>query len=129
MTSALSAGLVIHEVLSEDSGVASAVTKIFPVMTDSARLPYIAYRRNGLDPIITKAGHIHRVRIEILCMSERYSQGVEIAEKVKAALDGKRIVGDSGLVINICTLVDAVESWAEDAFVQSLTFEMEINPA
>ena len=126
--SSLSAGLVIYEVLNETPEISGAVTKIFPVMTDSATLPYICYRRASVDPSQIKGSSNDHAQIEILCMSAGYAEGVNLAEEVRSALDCKHIIGDCGLTINICTMIDASETWAEDAFVQSLVFDMEVLP-
>ena len=45
MTS-LSIGKIIRKLLTESVKIKAAkVTKVFPVVTDEAKLPYIAYRR------------------------------------------------------------------------------------
>lgn len=124
--SVLSAGLLIYEVLSEDEALRGKVSKIFPVMTDSATLPYIAYRRTGVEGFPLKGNHTHnRATIEVLVMTESYPQGVELAEQVRALLDNKQITGEDGFRLNSCMLTDASETWSEDAFVQSLVFTVE----
>lgn len=45
----LSAGAIIRAILLDDADVAARVNKVFPVVTDSAELPYILYRRNKLE--------------------------------------------------------------------------------
>lgn len=122
----MSAGLVIYEVLSEDDRIKGKVKKIFPIMTDSAALPYIAYRRTGFVATKVKNGTLHKGTVEVLVMAASYPEGVELAEYVREDLDGRQVWGDNGLHLNSCTLIDAHETWAEDAFVQSLTFEIEV---
>lgn len=129
---ALSAGAVIYEALSEDEAVRGRVTQIFPVLVPEARLPCIAYRRAGLraDPVKMAPGLPYstsdHVEMEILCMTEDYASGVELAECVRACLDRQRMTGESGLRIRECLLSDADETWQDDAFIQRLIFTLGI---
>lgn len=52
----LSAGKIIRAVLLEDAEVAARTNKFFPVVADSAELPYILYRRISLSPTPQKSG-------------------------------------------------------------------------
>ena len=45
----LSAGIIIRDILTRDADVNSIATKVFPVVTEKATLPYVAYRRARLD--------------------------------------------------------------------------------
>ena len=78
----LSAGEIISAVLAEDPEVAARTTKIYPVVTDNARLPYVVYRRTQLEQTPTKGRGADTVGIEVLCYTEQYVEGVELAEAV-----------------------------------------------
>ena len=122
----LSAGEIIRAMLIEDSEVAGRVTKIFPVVEDKAELPYIVYRRTQLEQVPTKAGRgADTVGIEILCYTKGYTEGVELAEAVRGALDGAQGESD-GLVMRSCYLSDSEEAWQDDAYVQQLVFNAKI---
>ena len=122
----LSAGEIIRAMLIEDSEVAGRVTKIFPVVEDKAELPYIVYRRTQLEQVPTKAGRgADTVGIEILCYKKGYTEGVELAEAVRGALDGAQGESD-GLVMRSCHLADSEEAWQDDAYVQQLVFNVKI---
>ncbi len=122
----LSAGEIIRAMLIEDSEVAGRVTKIFPVVEDKAELPYIVYRRTQLEQVPTKAGRgADTVGIEILCYTKGYTEGVELAEAVRGALDGAQGESD-GLVMRSCYLADSEEAWQDDAYVQQLVFNVKI---
>lgn len=124
--SSLSAGEIIRAVLTQDEAVSSLTTKVFPVVADEARLPYIVYRRSNLEQTPLKSTHsVDTVGIEVLCFTEQYTQGVELAEAVRAALDGKQAESD-GLVMRSCYLTDSEEAWQDDAFVQQLVFTIKI---
>jgi len=124
----LSAGEIIRAILIEDSEVSARVKKIFPVVEDSAELPYIVYRRTQLEQTPTKAGvrgAADTVGIEILCYTEHYTEGVELAEAVRNALDNKQ--GEiNGLVMRSCYLTDSEEAWQDDAYIQQLVFNVKI---
>ncbi len=127
MITSLSAGRIICNMLLNDPNVSKHTEKIFPVATDKAILPYILYRRAALDHNPTKAGMpgADTVQIEVVCYTAQYIEGVELAEAVRAALDYKK--GEKeGLVMRSCTLVDSDEGYEDDAFVQSLVFNIKI---
>ena len=123
----LSAGEVIRAILLDDKDVMARVNKIFPVVADSAELPYISYRRAGFEQNPQKAGApgADAIQLEVLCFTARYTEGVELAEAVRAALDHATITqGD--LRLRSCTLTDSEEAYQDDAFVQQLVFTVNI---
>lgn len=122
----LSAGEIIRSILMSDSEVSARVKKIFPVVEDSAELPYIVYRRTQLEqePVKGRRG-ADTVGIEILCYTQHYTEGVELAEAVRKALDGAQGEVD-GLVMRSCYLADSEEAWQDDAYVQQLMFNVKI---
>ena len=122
----LSAGEIIRAVLVEDPAVAAMTTKVFPVVVDTAKLPYIVYRRTQLEQAPNKNhGGADTVGIEVICYTEQYLEGVELAEAVRAALDGKQAEAD-GLVMRSCHLTDSEEGWQDDAYMQQLVFTIKI---
>lgn len=122
----LSAGEIIRAMLIEDSEVMARANKVFPVVEDSAELPYIVYRRTQLEQDPTKGRRgADTVGIEILCYTKGYTEGVELAEAVRGALDGAQGESD-GLVMRSCYLVDSEEAWQDDAYVQQLVFNVKI---
>lgn len=123
----LSAGEVIRAVLLSDKDVMARVNKIFPVVADSAKLPYISYRRAGFEQNPQKAGApgADSIQFEVFCFTAHYTEGVELAEAVRAALDHATITqGD--LRLRSCTLTDSEEAYQDDAFVQQLVFTVNI---
>lgn len=124
--SSLSAGEIIRAMLIKDSEVMARVNKVFPVVEDKADLPYIVYRRTQLEQDPTKAGRgADTVGIEILCYTAGYTEGVELAEAVRSALDNRQGETD-GLVMRSCYLTDSEEAWQDDAYVQQLVFNVKI---
>lgn len=122
----LSAGEIIRAMLIEDSEVMTRANKVFPVVEDSAELPYIVYRRTQLEQDPTKGRRgADTVGIEILCYTKGYTEGVELAEAVRGALDGAQGESDR-LVMRSCYLADSEEAWQDDAYVQQLVFNVKI---
>lgn len=122
----LSAGEIIRAMLIEDSEVMARANKVFPVVEDSAELPYIVYRRTQLEQDPTKGRRgADTVGIEILCYTKDYTEGVELAEAVRGVLDGAQGESD-GLVMRSCYLADSEEAWQDDAYVQQLMFNVKI---
>lgn len=123
----LSAGAVIRGILLSNEEVKQRTNKVFPIVIDSAQLPYILYRRAALQHSPVKEGMpgADTVTMEVVCYTAKYAEGVELAEAVRAALDhagGER----DGVVMRSCTLTDSEEGYEDDAFVQQLVFQVKI---
>ncbi|MBD5372805.1 MAG: DUF3168 domain-containing protein [Bacteroides sp.] len=123
----LSAGQMIRSILLEDEEVSARVTKIFPVDTTEARLPYIVYRRAGMEPRPTKSGRPASdwIQEEIYCYCASYTESVELAELVRNRLDNL-VAEDCGYRISGCYLSDSEEGYENDAFIQKLVFSIKI---
>lgn len=122
----LSAGEIIRYILTNDAEVMRQARKVFPVVAFDAVLPYIVYSRASLDHTAHKGPRpADTVSIEVLCFTEQYTAGVELAEAVRAALDGAQAEVD-GVAMRGCLLVDSEEAWSDDAFVQRLIFNVKI---
>ncbi len=125
MTS-LSAGKIIRRVLTQDATVSGMVTKVFPVVTDTATLPYVAYRRVSLDPTNIKVANPDTTAIEVLCFTKDYESGIALAEAVRNALDGQQAEIE-GLRMRSCYLSDSEEAYQDDAYVQQLVFTIKVS--
>ena len=123
MKTVLSAGTAVYEVLSER--LADKVTKVFPVVTDEAVLPYVCYHREALETAVAKhAQSADTATIVVDCYAATYNGSVALAEAVREALDNVSITTSAGLTVRSSFLVDAAESWTDDAYVQALTFKL-----
>lgn len=123
----LSSALIVAEVLRSNERVAAITRKVYPVSTDEAVLPYICYARSGVSATPTKSVPVAAMTatVEVACFTEGYSQGVELAEAVCSALHLRTAVSADGRIkMRSCVLVEAVEDWQSDAYVQQLTFEI-----
>ncbi len=123
----LSAGAVIRAVLLEDPRVSAITGRVFPVVTDSAELPYIVYRRESMETNPQKSGQpgADTVRMEVTCYASRYGESVELAEAVRGALDFISAEHD-GQRLRACYLTDSEEAWQDDAYIQQMIFTIKI---
>lgn len=123
----LSAGEIIREILLSDAEVSKRTRRIFPIVIDEIKLPYILYRRASLKHNPTKSGSpgADTILIEMFCFTANYAEGVELAEAVRNALDYKQGEKD-GLRMRSCTLDGSEEGWENDSFVQQLDFLINI---
>lgn len=124
--SVLSAGKIIGDVLENNTEVRSRVTKIFPIMSNKAILPYVYYRRAGFSQNPQKSGRgADTIVVQVVCCTADYESGVELAETVRNALDNQQAKLD-GLVMRSCMLTDCNENWSDDAYIQNLIFTVKI---
>lgn len=122
----LSAGEIIRALLLMDEGVTAITSRVFPLISDKALLPYICYRRTQMEPTPVKGRpHKDKILMELECCASSYVTSVQLAEAVRGCLDGTEAThGD--LVMNSCILADASEDYEDEAFIQTLIFEVRI---
>lgn len=121
----ISAGLVIYQALMEDEEVSKMATKIFPVAVDEAKLPYIVFRNTGLEVTPTTGKSADSLMVEIIALGEIYEEAVELAEKIRAALD-YHTFRSADLHLRSCVLVDVEDFYEDDAYGVSLTFKLKL---
>ena len=122
----ISAGLIIGTLLSEDPYIAAMATQVFPVVTDEATLPYVSFRALKMENSPAKGvPGSEALLVEVGCFSDTYAGSVELAEAVRAALDGKQSSRD-GMRMRSCFFEDREEDWQDDAYVQRLVFRVKI---
>ncbi len=124
----LSVGALIREVLTENEDVASITSRVFPVVTDKAELPYIFYRVNSFEAKPSKdRDGADTVSVEVTCCAESYAECVNLAEAVRGALDYTAYVSDDGnLRLRSCNLDGYEQMWEDDAHVGVLTFTLKV---
>lgn len=127
----LSAGLAVYPVLKEALG--DSVTKIYPVMSDeNAEMPFVVYRRTGIRSENVKGSTaFDSSTLEISVFSKDYGQGVELMERIRAALELRTIrctksAQGFDMVVGCTRMVDCEESWDADCYRQDLTIECKI---
>lgn len=119
----LQIGKAIYQILNQNG-----ITKVFPLVADEGTtFPFVVYRRTGLTPASTKDRYNYSelAVIDILVASSDYESGNNLAITIKDLLEHSR--GNyNGINIGDIYLVNATEDYIEDAFIQKLTFNIEI---
>lgn len=121
----LEVGKEIYSILSKNKSLTDKVgNKIYPIIVEKdTNYPFIVYKRSNVIPDYTKDYHFKDdVIVDIICVSNHYVESVEIASLVRESLEDKRI-GD----INSIRLESADEDFIDDAYIQTLTFNLTIN--
>jgi hypothetical protein len=65
------------------------------------------------------------VQIDVLCFAAKYGDGVQLAEAVRQALDGKQATKDT-LIMRSCTIAGGEEYYENDAYIQELNFIIKV---
>lgn len=123
----------VQQILEEDEGVRAIIgndqKKIFPLLQpDNLTFPFIVHARNGIQIDYTKdvglrLGWTNTVQISVACVSDKYSEAVELANAVRHAMEGY-VWRDESIFIHPIELFSAAEYTTEyDAFVEELQFQ------
>lgn len=101
---------------------------VYPLIADQgSTYPFIIYRRNGVNHADSKDRFNYQevITLEIIVAADNYSESIDLAEKVMYRLESTR--GEYNKIqIQEIKLVDASEDYLEDAYIQKLTFKIEI---
>lgn len=127
----LSAGLAVYALLKGELG--NRVTKIYPVVSDEkAEMPFAVYRRTGIKSENVKGSTaFDSSTIEVSVFTKEYGEGVELMERIRAALELRTIrctksAQGFDMVVGCTRMVDCEESWDADCYRQDLTIECKI---
>ena len=121
----LKVGKEIYSHLKENKSLTDIVgNKIYPIIVEKdTNYPFIVYKRSNVIPDYTKDYHFKDyVIVDIICVSNHYVESVEIATLVRESLEDKKY----GDIVSI-RLESADEDFVDDAYIQTLTFNLTIN--
>lgn len=102
-------------------------TSIFPIVANAnTKYPYIVMQRTGIRASYSKAGITEdNVTLEIIAISNDYSQSIDIAQLIRETIDGKRYRSDE-IEINDIEVESITEEFVDNAYLQRLVFSMKI---
>lgn len=106
----------------------STVLPSYPIIAEQgANFPFSVYRRLGYYPKNTKDVYNYEetVVIEVNIAATTYAESVELAQRVKDVLEHNRGTYEN-LNINDITMVDATEDWLNEAYIQSMRFNIDL---
>ena len=121
----LKVGKEIYSHLKENKSLTDIVgNKIYPIIVEKdTNYPFIVYKRSNVIPDYTKDYHFKDyVIVDIICVSNHYVESVEIATLVRESLEDKKY----GDIVSI-RLESADEDFIDDAYIQTLSFNLTIN--
>lgn len=101
----------------------SICKKVFPVIADAGTtFPFITYRRSSSRDYDNKDSiYEESATVEIIVASNTYSESIDLAQKCREKLEGTK-----NKKIKKISLVDAFEDYQEDAFIQTLVFNIKL---
>ena len=114
----------IYSALTTSAELTKAIgNKIYPIATkNEVPFPFIVYERDSVTPRYDKSGaSVTDSVVNVYILSESYTESIDIAEMVIAALERKEAVYDNFQVIG-ATMQGASESYTANTFVQQITF-------
>ena len=106
------------------------ICEVYPIIADKgATYPFIVYRRTALGEVNTKdlkvSGYIETATVELVIASTKYKDSIDLTEQVKETLERTR--GNiQGIKIQNIEVINATETWANDAYLQVLTCRIDI---
>lgn len=130
MVNSIKIGKVIYSLLSVSGTTLFEYVgnRIYPLIAEqTTNYPFIVYYRTNIstnnynkDGICSDA-----VGFTVVVVSNDYSDSIEIANEVRKTLEKKKIVDELMTIYN-CHIVNVDESFNDNAYVQTLQFECEV---
>ena len=126
-TTGIQSGKVIYKLLDTNELNAKLENKKYPLIADTTTtFPFLIYRRSNVFSSKNKDYSNESVTVEVLIISDKYKEGIEIAELTRSAIEGKNGVIE-GIEIEDIIMEDAYEEYVDDSFIQVLNFRIILN--
>lgn len=128
MNKSLLIGKTIYNLLSNNDEIHTAVNnRIYPLIADNnAKFPFIVYKRNSAQSNGCKDGYwADNVSFEIVVVSDKYIDGLNLANNVRKILNREKITYDD-ITLNDVQLTSATENFIDNSFVQEMTFDAQV---
>lgn len=130
MINTLNIGKYVYNTLKNNADLVELLggKKIYPLVADNnVKYPFIIYKRLNLTSNGCKDGiYEDNVIVEVNIVSDKYDKSIEIANKVRETLEVQNVVYED-MDINDTTINTATEDFVENAYVQSIQFNLKIN--
>ena len=121
-------GKVINALLNADSGLSEMIgNRVFPIVSkEGTQYPFVVYRRNSVTPTYCKDGLASETAsVDVVIASNTYTNSIEVADRVRAAIDKRACVFQDTTVTNI-EMTTAEEDFVDDTYIQTLNFNFTI---
>ena len=107
----------------------STILPSYPIIADQgANFPFSVYRRLGYQVKNTKDiyNYEETIIIEVNIAATTYAESIALAQRVKDQLEHTR--GEfENLKINDISMTDAGEDWVNDAYIQTMRFNIDLD--
>lgn len=121
-------GKVINALLNADRALSEMIgNRVFPIVSkEGTQYPFVVYRRNSVTPTYCKDGLASETAsVDIVIASNTYTNSIEVADRVRAAIDKRACVFQDTTVTNI-EMTTAEEDFVDDTYIQTLNFNFTI---
>ena len=121
-------GKVINALLNADTNLSEMIgNRVFPIVSkEGTQYPFVVYRRNSVTPTYCKDGLASETAsVDIVIASNTYTNSIEVADRVRAAIDKRACVFQDTTVTNI-EMTTAEEDFVDDTYIQTLNFNFTI---
>lgn len=121
-------GKVINALLNADRSLSEMIgNRVFPIVSkEGTQYPFVVYRRNSVTPTYCKDGLASETAsVDIVIASNTYTNSIEVADRVRAAIDKRACVFQDTTVTNI-EMTTAEEDFVDDTYIQTLNFNFTI---
>ena len=126
--STISFAKAINKLLSTNNIKAVVKNKVFPLIAGlNTTFPYIVFQRTSNTHTTKDNIYQDNVSVEIIGVSDDYDKSVRLGELIRDELEGKRNLNIEGFKIADIKMIDSHESYSNEAYIQSLTFNFKIN--
>ena len=128
MKTALHINKYINKFLTESESVTALVNvkNIRPLVLAPTEFPYISFMHSNIMSDYTKDGWCEdTTEVVIICVSDDYSQTIDIAQAVRELLE-YNAYKDDNIYISQILFSGATEDQIENVFVQRLTFQVKV---
>lgn len=130
----LKTGTYLRNILEQDSDFQQLITidKVVPIIAlPDTKYPIVTYTRENIYPQYTKAAPTggwsndlqYTFRVYTGIDSTAYDLGIDIANAIRNALEWTTYK-DEDLIIHPIELISSTEYFADDSYVQQLTFKI-----
>lgn len=96
---------------------ALVVDRIYPVVApQTTPAPFVTYRRVPGEALYTHSGEssTQKAHFQIAAVAETYEGALDLTQKIRTGLSGKRGLGDGSTMMNGIFFTDPEDSWNQE---------------
>ena len=124
MTNSIFISKALYLLLNDDAILKQSVTGVYPIIAENdAKYPFITYTRDNIYTNECKDGYYEdKVTFSVMVVSANYISSLDIANRVRAILEQKKINTKDVILYNV-KLTGIDESFNDNAYIQNLSFD------